>query len=80
MIDTVLPIIITHMHTQTCVYIYVNLQTEKGKELPKTNSVLKKSTNKEFICCYSLGLLFPKLIIQEIFIFLNLSFHFNKGL
>ena len=69
------------MHTQTQIYIKINMHIDRERERThkKSTASSRRASLSNLFVVSSLGLSFPKLIIQKIFISLNLSSHFNKS-
>lgn len=68
------------MHTHAHAHIKMDVHTRRHAYRQKTMIPWRKAQLKNSFVVISLGLLFPKLIIQEIFMSLTLSFHLRKSL
>lgn len=68
------------MHTHARAHAKMDIYTCRHAYRQKPIMPWRKAQLKNSPVVISLGLLFPKLIIQEIFISLTLSFHLRKSL
>lgn len=58
--------IIIHTHAHTWIYIHANMHAGREREIThKTQVLLRRAQLKNSFVVISLGLLFPKLIIQK---------------